>query len=648
MTQALWQPSPERINSSEMTRFQKWLGDKFGQKFSSYNELHRFSVAENEKFWSSLFEFFSIRYSGELTPVNLDQGFSRYGWFPNVSLNFAENLLTSRDGDKCALHLIHESNMQKKISYRELYQDVAALQGSLRGLINEGDVLAAYMPNIPETVVSMLATTALGGVFTSTSADFGIEGVVDRFGQSRPKVLVTVASYEYNGKRHSLLPKIKEIVSRLDFLEQVVVVDFLNDDPDLSEIPKAMLWSDFQSEEKIVEYTRVPFNSPLYIMYSSGTTGKPKCIVHSVGGTLLQHVKELGLHTNLTEDKSIFFFTTCGWMMWNWLVSSLFFGSRVCLYEGSPSYPSLGEYFKVIDREEINIFGTSPKFLRALEDSGYRSENDDSLSGLEALLSTGAPLMPDQFDYIYRDLKKDIVVSSISGGTDILGCFMLGNPNLPVNAGEIQCLGLGMDVDAFDSSGGSAAKGTPGELVCKKSFPSRPLYFLGDDDVQRIHRAYFSQFEGIWAHGDFVEFSDEGGIKVLGRSDATLNPGGVRIGTAEIYRQVEGVSWIEDCLCVGLQEDGDVSVVLFVKMANGEKLNVERVKQLKTDIRSNTTPRHVPKYIEEISDIPYTRSGKKMELAVTHILAGRSINNEQAVANPESLDYYRKWIAKKS
>ncbi len=645
MAQALWQPGPERIASSEMTRFQKWLENRFNQKFDNYDELHRFSVERNLDFWSSLFDFFSIRYTGELTPVNTDQGFSKYGWFPQVKLNFAENLLTTRDGDQCALHFIHESKLQKKVSYLDLYHQVAGLQGSLRGLINEGDVLAAYMPNIPETVISMLATTALGGVFTSTSADFGIEGVVDRFGQSRPKVLVTVSSYEYNGKRHSLLPKIKEIIERLDFIEQVVVVDFLGDNPDLTDIPKSMLWSDFISEDKIVEYTAVPFASPLYIMYSSGTTGKPKCIVHSVGGTLLQHVKELGLHSNLTADKSIFFFTTCGWMMWNWLVSSLFFGSRVCLYEGSPSYPSLGEYFEVIDREQINIFGTSPKFLRALEDSGYRAQNLDSLEGI---LSTGAPLMADQFAYIYRDLKSDVVVSSISGGTDILGCFMLGNPNLPVYAGEIQCKGLGMDVDAFDGAGNTSTVGTPGELVCKKSFPSRPLCFLGDEDGQRIHKAYFSQFVGVWSHGDFIEFSREGGIKVLGRSDATLNPGGVRIGTAEIYRQVEGITWIEDCLCVGIQEEGDVSVVLFVKMVPGEELTDERIKMLKSDIRANTTPRHVPKYIDTIGDIPYTRSGKKMELAVTHILAGRGINNEQAVANPESLDFYRSWKPKNS
>ncbi len=641
----IWSPSEERLASSEMTRFSKWLESKFNLSFTSYRELHEFSVHESHTFWSSLFEFFNIHYTGKLEPAFTADHFESYGWFPEVKLNFAENLLRHRDSDQCALHFIHESGKNAKLSYQELYRKVAALQGSLRGLINEGDVLAAYMPNIPETVISMLATSASGGVFTSTSADFGIEGVVDRFGQSRPKVLVTVSSYEYNGKRHSLLPKIKELTERLDFLEQVVIVDFLGEDPDISDIPKSILWDTFLSSEERVEFIPMPFDAPLYIMYSSGTTGKPKCIVHGIGGTLLQHVKELSLHSNLTAEKSIFFFTTCGWMMWNWLVSSLYFGSRVCLYEGAPSYPSLGEYFEIIEREKINIFGTSPKFLRALEDSGYKSTN--SFESLEAILSTGAPLMSDQFEFIYRDIKKDLCLSSISGGTDILGCFMLGNPNLPVYSGEIQCFGLGMAVASYTDAGEVQDVDLPGELVCLKSFPSRPLYFLGDESGERLRNSYFDQFPHIWAHGDFIQVTEHGGVKVLGRSDATLNPGGVRIGTAEIYRQVEGVSWIEDCLCVGLQEDGDVSVVLFLKLAPGEELSEDRITSLKKDIRSNTTPRHVPQYIAAIGDIPYTRSGKKVEIAVTHILAGRAVNNEQAIANPESLDFYRDWIKAK-
>ncbi len=636
----LWRPDQKRLEHSQMTLFQKWIEDKYQRNFENYNEFHKFSVESSDEFWSSLFEYFSISYTGKLSPVCEDYGFSKYAWFPHVKLNFAENLLRHHESESPALHFIHESGQQRKTTYKDLYQDVAALQGPLKEIISEGDVLAAFMPNLPETVVSMLATTALGGIFTSTSADFGVEGVIDRFGQSRPKVLVAASGYEYNGKRHNLLPKIKEITDQLDFIEKVVIVDFLNEKPDLTSMPKAILWQDFIGKDSVVEFKHVPFDAPLYIMYSSGTTGKPKCIVHGHGGTLLEHVKELGLHTNLTQDKSIFFFTTCGWMMWNWLVSSLYFGARVCLYEGSPSYPSLEEYFEVIDREDINIFGTSPKFLRVLQDGGYKAKN---LSSLETILSTGAPLMGDQFEYIYRDLKEDVMVSSISGGTDILGCFMLGNPNLPVYSSEIQCKSLGLDVDSFDGAGKSQKINEPGELVCKKSFPSRPLFFLGDTTQERIKSAYFNQFENIWSHGDFIQFSETGGIKVLGRSDATLNPGGVRIGTAEIYRQVEGISWVEDSLCVGIQEEGDVSVVLFVKMKDDETLDEERIKELRLEIRSKTTPRHVPKYIATTKEIPYTRSGKKMELAVTHILAGRDINNEQAVANPESLDFYRHW-----
>ena len=635
----LWLPSEQRLGEAQLTKFTLWLKEHKKLSFNSYEELHHFSIQDSELFWNSLMEFYQVSYSGDLSPACEDHGFEKYGWYPKVKLNFAENLLKHYQSSDCALHMIHESGKQSKLSYKELYGETAKLQGALRGIINEGDVLAAYMPNISETVISMLATTALGGVFTSTSADFGVEGVVDRFGQSRPKVLVTVSGYEYNGKRHSLLPKIKEITERLDFIEQVVIVDFLGENPDISSIPSAILWSDYLSTEEKVEFTQVSFQAPLYIMYSSGTTGKPKCIVHSIGGTLLQHVKELGLHSDLTEDKSIFFFTTCGWMMWNWLVSSLYFGSRVCLYEGSPSFPSLGEYFEVIEREKINIFGTSPKFLRALEDSGYERSCD--FSSLETILSTGAPLMSDQFEFLYKKIKKNICVSSISGGTDILGCFMLGNPTLPVYAGELQCRGLGMAVECFDDEGEPLGANLAGELVCTKSFPSRPLYFLGDSEGTRIKEAYFKSFDGVWAHGDFILRSEHGGYKVLGRSDATLNPGGVRIGTAEIYRQIENISWLEDSLCVSKNEEGDVSIILFVKMKEGESLDDQRKDQLRKEIRANTTPRHVPRYIVAIDDIPYTRSGKKMEMAVTKVIAGRELKNIEAMANPESIELYR-------
>ncbi len=634
--EAMWRPSQKRVDLAQMTHFQKEVEKRFEQSFRDYQSFHRWSVENSEDFWSFLLDYFDVQYSGEKKPICSDHGFSDYGWFPHVKLNFAENLLRHDSGD--ALHFLHESGRQYKLSYPELRLKTGQLANSLKALLKEGDVLAAYMPNCPETVISMLAVSSLGGTFTSTSCDFGVEGVVDRFSQSRPKVLVAVNGYEYNGKKHDLMEKIEEVSIRLPFLEKIIVVDFLG--TGVKAEGKIVSWDDFLGEERSLSFVKVPFDHPQYIMYSSGTTGKPKCIVHTVGGTLLQHIKELGLHTDLTKEKSILYFTTCGWMMWNWLVSSLFFGARVCLYEGSPGMPSLGEFFEIIKREEINIFGTSPKFLKALEDSGYT--NSEPLESLETILSTGAPLLPEQYDYVYHHLKRDICLSSIAGGTDIIGCFMLGNPTIAVYRGEIQCLGLGMDVAAYDEKG-QAIIGKEGELVCQKSFPSRPLKFLDDEKGERFHQAYFSVYENIWHHGDFIEITEQGGVKVFGRSDATLNPGGVRIGTAEIYRQTEQLPWIGDSLCVGREVDGDVEVVLFVKLAAGKSLTEDHLKEVKSVIRSNTTPRHVPRHVWAVTDIPYTRSGKKMELAVTRILAKRKLQNIEAVANPECLKEYEQY-----
>lgn len=641
MPEILWRASDNVRKQSQMTLFQNKIEKKLNRTFNSYQEFHKYSCDSAGDFWTEIITHFDVRYSGNLIPACEDYQFSKYAWFPNVKMNFAENLLLKgRDQDE-AIVSVHESGKRRVLSYKNLRSEVSKLAHSLKSIISNGDVLAAYMPHIPETVTSMLATSSLGGVFTSTSADFGVEGVLDRFSQSQPKVLVAAAGYEYGGKFFSLKERLVEIEKKLPTLEKIIVVDFLGRGFDLSGLSKAQMWQDFVAKIDVpISFQQNSFQHPLYIMYSSGTTGKPKCIVHAQGGVLLQHLKELSLHTNLTREKSIFYFTTCGWMMWNWLVSSLYFGSCVVLYEGSPGFPSPNDFFKIIDREKINIFGTSPKFLKALEDSQWN--NDSSFPTLESILSTGSPLLAEQYDFVYSKIKKDICLSSISGGTDIIGCFMLGNPNLEVVRGEIQCLGLGMDVAALDENGNKVMN-KEGELVCLKSFPSRPLQFLNDHNNQLINSAYFDRYKDIWHHGDFVMVTDRGSVIVYGRSDATLNPGGVRIGTAEIYRQSEQLAYIADSLCVGKNVDGDVDVWLFVKMKTGESLSEDRIAEIKKKIRSNTTPRHVPKTIAEVSDIPYTRSGKKMELAVARIINGRNLTNIEAVANPECLEEYKRF-----
>jgi len=520
---------------------------------------------------------------------------------------------------------------------------VARFSVYLAGIIEEGDVLAAYMPNLPETLISMLAATSRGGIFTSTSSDFGVDGVVDRFSQSHPKVLVAASAYQYNGKIIDNLDKIKQLEEKLPTLEKIIVVDFLGLKPDLSAFKKAIPYEEaieHSKEAPALEFKRVPFDSPSYIMYSSGTTGKPKCIVHSVGGVLLQHIKELGLHVDLKPKDNILYFTTCGWMMWNWLVSALYFKGVTTLYEGSPATPTLLDFMKNVRDEKVTVFGTSPKFLKALEERV--TEKLPRFPKLRIILSTGAPLLPEQFDYVYSSIKKAVQLSSICGGTDILGCFMLGCPIVPVHRGEIQSLGLGMDVACFNEEGQPLTE-QEGELVCRQSFPSRPLYFLGDDSGEKMKAAYFQRFPGVWHHGDFVTITERQTVKVFGRSDATLNPGGVRIGTAEIYRQTEQIGFIEDSLCVGRPNDGDVDVVLFIRLKLGEELDQDRVDEIKKFIRSQTTPRHVPKEIHAVSDIPYTRSGKKMELPVTRLLSGRNLTNIEAVVNPECLEQYKQY-----
>ena len=570
MEKIAWEPSQEEVHRSQMHRYLCHVQKTYDAGIKNYEDMHRWSVQSAEVFWQDLIRFLDVIVVGEEGPSLEREGWGEYGWFPGLRLNFAENLLTKGNPSHPALTFVHESGHRKQITYDTLRFSVQKMQSALKGIIGEGDVLAAYMPNTPETVISMLACTSLGGIFTSTSCDFGVESVIDRFGQTNPQVLVTVGAYQYNGKRFDQREKIVSLSEKLPGLKKVVVVDFLNENMALPDIPNVVDWKDFLSCDPLpLHFNRVPFSAPLLIMYSSGTTGKPKAILHGTGGVLLQHLKELVLHTDLGHKDNIFYFTTCGWMMWNWLVSSLATGANIILYEGSPSHPSVKDFPAMIEREDIVHWGTSPKFLRILEDSGY--DKNYPLKPLKTILSTGAPLLPEQFDFIHKKIKDNVRTSSICGGTDIVGCFMLGNPILPVRRGEISCLGLGMDVACYDSSG-RAVFNTEGELVCRQSFPSRPLRFLNDPDGAKMRKAYFEQFPDVWHHGDFISIDQTGGgVQVFGRSDTTLNPGGIRIGTAEIYRQIENIDYLQEGVCVGKNNGEDVDIVLFVKMSRRRK-----------------------------------------------------------------------------
>ncbi|MCF8034472.1 MAG: acetoacetate--CoA ligase [Desulfarculaceae bacterium] len=641
MAEMLWKPSAERIAGANLSRFIAFVNEKHGTSFADYPELYEWSVSDLEAFHEATWEFFEVIHSKPYDQVATDlDKMPGAKWYPGAELNFAENLLRFRD-EHTAIIFRSENGSQRSMSYAELYAQTASLAAAFKDMgVGVGDRVVGFMPNIPETIVAMLASASLGATWSSCSPDFGFRGVMDRFGQVRPKVLVTADGYFYNGKTFDSLARVAEVKAEIDSIEQVVVVPFTSEAPDLSPVPGAVLFTDLlQAQPPDMEFAQLPPDHPLYILYSSGTTGVPKCMVHGAGRVLLQHLKELSLHCNLKREDRIFYFTTCGWMMWNWLVSSLALGATVMLFDGSPFYPGPEVLWEYAAQEKISIFGTSARYLAAIENEGLKPGEQYDLSPLKAVLSTGSPLSVESFHYVYRDVKKDLCLSSISGGSDLVGCFAGGNPIGPVYAGQLQVRELGMAMEAWAAENRPVV-GEKAELVCVKPWPSMPVGFWDDPDGQKYHDAYFDVYPNIWFHGDFCEVTPEGGVVMYGRSDATLNPGGVRIGTAEIYRQVEGMDEVADSLVIGQDWDNDVRVILFVRLNPGVEFDGDLVKRIKTLIRTNCTPRHVPAKIIPIADIPYTISGKKVELAVRNVIHGLPVKNKDALANPEALDLY--------
>ncbi len=638
--QPIWTPSLFRIADANLMRFMTFAA-KRGAPVADYDTLYRWSIDEPAAFWDALFDFAGVIADRGPGPT-LEHGERMPGarWFPGTTLNFAENLLRGPDAEP-ALVFRNERRQRRELSWQQLRTEVARIADGLRADgIGPGDRVAGFLPNLPETVIAMLASASVGATWTSCSPDFGIHGVLDRFGQVEPKVLFTADGYFYSGKTIDSLTPVAGVLAKLPSVRRVVIVPYVNETPAIGTLAGAVRFTDFGREGAPLRFERLPFDHPLYVLYSSGTTGVPKCIVHGAGGTLLQHLKEHLLHTDLKPGDRLFFFTTCGWMMWNWLASALAAEATLILYDGSPFHPGPEVLWEMAADEGVTIFGTSPKYLAALEKEGYRPRDRHGLAVLRTLLATGSPLAPEQYDFVADAIGPDLQLASISGGTDIVSCFALGNPLLPVYRGELQCRGLGMKVEVRNDAG-QPVTGVKGELVCSAPFPSMPIGFWNDPDGSRYRAAYFERFPGVWHHGDYALLTGRGGLVILGRSDAVLNPGGVRIGTAEIYRQVEQLEEVLESVVVGQDFANDVRVVLFVRLREGLTLDESLRDRIRRQIRANTTPRHVPAKIVQVPEVPRTISGKIVELAVRDTIHGRTVKNTDALANPAALEHFR-------